>query len=357
MHFTKTLTNIEAAILTEMWPAREVTRTALERALEHSRPTVDKALRSLQDQGLISLEGRSFTARGRPAETFHIRSDAWCILGMDFEMPNVDLVLTDALGGPIEATHFVTERDADDSRKILQDVTASIQEWLGQLPQAGERLSAMGVGLPGYFSEGGLSLAGLNMPAWREVPVRNHFERSFSVPVVVGHDVHFMAVAEIEHRGWNDDVVLYLALRPGFRRGVRIGACLSTHGRPYKGAHGNGGALYRAIVPPEALQNVTDAERAELIAERTVASLVHLIPMTDPDHIVFHGGEIGALEPLVIERCEALLRKALQGEYIGTMEISPALVRGASGAQRAAIAAIRGILTPSSTEEVTEKGG
>jgi len=312
-------------------------------------------MRTLEEQGFVVREGKSPPPRGRPAETFHIRGEAWSALGIDFEMPDVDVVLINARGERLNSAHFATSREVGDSRDILETASREIRTWLDSVGTS--RPCAVGVGFPGYFSNGELSLAGRNMPDWRQVPVRAHLERTLQVPIFVGHDVHFMALAEVEHRGWDDDVVLYLALRPGLLDGVRVGACLVVRGRPYLGGRGNGGALFRAIVPPEALVGAEQEVRSERIAEQLASSLVHLIPMADPDHVVFHGGPIGSLEPLVISHCERMLRDAFHGEYIGAAEISPALVRGTSGAERAAVAATRELLTQRGLGFVTEKGG
>jgi hypothetical protein len=340
MYFTKKLTELEFALLRALWGARGMTRRDLERTLGLSRPTVEKALRSLQTAGFIDSHAESVAHRGRPAQVFVPKDDAWYSLGMDFELPDVNLVLTDAWGHPLHEKHLRMDDGLADPRAVLDLLALSIRTWLEGIAAAPERLSTIGIGVPGFLADGGVSFIGRELPAWRRVQVGEYMERAFAVPVLVGHDVHFMAMAEASHRDWKDGVVLFLALRPGMGGGIRIGGCLCLDGAPYRGGRGNGGALYQAVVEPEEFTKLTAEDRVKLVADRLVTSLVHIIPMADPDWTVLHAEALEEAESQLVSRCQERLRDAFADQYIGVPEIMPAVVRGASGAQQAAVAAI-----------------
>jgi DNA-binding transcriptional ArsR family regulator len=339
MSFTKNLTDLELNVLRALWLSKGMSRGSLERGLGFSRPTIGKALRSLAEAGLVDSRSKESPQRGRPAEIFEPKADAWFSLGMDFELPEVNLVLTNVWGDAVCEKHLVMAEHLGDPRAVLDRLAESVTAWLAEVPWALERLGTVGIGLPGFLSDGGVSFIGRNLPAWRRVRVGEHLERAFSVPVHLGHDVHFMALAEIAHREWEDFVVLFVALRPGMGGDIRIGACLCVSGKPYCGGRGNGGSLYRAVVESEELLGLSDEAKVEVVAERIVASLVHVIPMADPDWTVLHAEEISHLAPCLIIRCQEALRESFNEEYIGVADVVPAVIRGASGAQQAAVAA------------------
>ncbi|MEW5826048.1 MAG: ROK family protein [Candidatus Bipolaricaulota bacterium] len=260
---------------------------------------------------------------------------------MDFEIPRIKAAVTDARGKELARTDLVLGRDFDEPLALLGRTSAALQSWLGALPYRKREISSVGIGLPGFLRDGMLSLAGQDLPGWRRIPFREHFERVFSAPVHLAHDVHLMALAELEHRGWQQGILLFLALRPALHGGVRAGACLCQDGRPYLGGRGNGGALFHATIPAESLVGLPDDERAAAAARTVVNSLVHVVPLTDPDYIVIHASELGSAEEPFISACEGLLRSALSDEYVGPLGITSAQVRDGDGAAEAARAAMR----------------
>ncbi len=162
--------------------------------------------------------------------------------------------------------------------------------------------------------------------------------------MLIQHDVHLMALAEIEYRGWSQGIVLFVIVRPGLNSDLRIGAAIGMAGRVFVGGHGNGGALYQAVVEAKELEGLSGEARIRQIADRLVASLTHAIPLIDPNHIVIHAEWLGKDERTLIEYCREALEKSMQGEYIGVGELVAATIRGASGAQQAAVSISRQLL-------------
>jgi len=252
-------------------------------------------------------------------------------------------------GNVLSETCFEIRERLNTPRGALVKLADSAKDWLTDLEIPADHVVGLGVGIPGFFVNGRVTFVGRHLPNWRQVPVKSSLESELSLPVLVNHDVHFMALAEIEHREWTDKVVLYLSVCPGLKGDMRIGASLCVHGRIYRGSHGNGGALYRAIVDAEELVDLSEEGRVNLIADRLKSSLVHVIPLVDPDWVIVHAESLGALEAPLVQRCREDLEVALQGEYVGMTEVTSAAVRGASGAQQAAVAVIRELLRPEGT--------
>jgi predicted transcriptional regulator len=347
MDFQKSFTNTQLGILRVLWEEQRVTRRDLENLLDISRPTLDKAIKPLMAQDLIVADATTTSElRGRPASVFRLRDRAWLTIGMDFELPDVTIVLTDVHGAVVHETSFQVLEDLDEPSFVLRRVVEVIRLWLKGLGLSVADLGGMGIGLPGFFTQGGVSFVGRNLPAWKEVRVREYLEAQLSLPILMLHDVHCMAQAEVDHRSWTDRVVLFLSVRPGLKQDLRIGASLCIDGKAYLGGRGNGGALYRAVVEGDKLAGLSEQEAIEYIARRMASSLLHIIPLTDPEWVVIHAECLGDKESRLIESCQHELRQMFQGEYVGFSEIVSAASRERTGAQQAALAAIQSLLPP-----------
>lgn len=358
MYFTKLGTKTEITTLASLWTHGGMTRRTLGTELGISRPTVERALQSLMDKDLIASSEPQQADRGRPAAVFQVREDAWLTLGMDFELPEVNLVLANTVGQILRHKQFEVRQHLNDPRHVLDRLADTILAWLDDSAGSVEHIAGLGIGLPGFLIPNGVSFVGRNLPNWEQVPVKECLEERLHLPVLIQHDVHLMALAEIEYRGWSSGIVLFVIVRPGLNDDLRIGAAIGMAGRIYAGGHGNGGALYQAVVEADTLNGLAGEARIRHIADRLAESLTHAIPLIDPNHIIIHAECLGEDERALIEYCREALDKSMYGEYIGVGEIAAAAIRGASGAQQAAISVSRHLLLqPVSIMGKSERGG
>jgi len=332
-----------AAVLQALWWSEGLTRRELTSMLGLSRPTVDKAIKELLALDLITPLGRRPSGGGRPALSFMLNATARLVLGVDLELPHLDVILADLRGLPVKTKRTKLTGDLSDPLATLSRLADLLRAWTEEAGHPWGQVAGVGVGVPGFIVDGLVSILGRNLPTWLRVPAQKVLEERLGVPVQVNHDVHFMALAEAQRGGWNSRVLLYLALRPGLRGDMRLGASLLLHGEIYPGAHGNGATLYRAFVGPEELEGLAGEALAERLAERLTSSLVHAVTLFDPDRVVIQAEALGDLEPLFLERCRRHLEQALAGEFVGPVEVVPARVRGPSGAQGAAIGVVQGL--------------
>lgn len=105
-------------------------------------------------------------------------------------------------------------------------------------------VGAVGIGCGGPLdSEGGVLLAPLHLPGWRDVPVVHLAQEAFDRPAALENDA--TAAAAGEHRfgaGAGTRHMVYLTLSTGVGGGVIV------DGRLYRGAMGNGGELGHVTV-------------------------------------------------------------------------------------------------------------
>lgn len=129
-------------------------------------------------------------------------------------------------GGEILRRHEFPSADPEVAQR-------NFVEWGKKLVQQVEnaRLIGCGIAAPGTMSSSrGLVLEPPNMPAWRNVPVRDWIAEAFQVPVGMENDANAAAIAEWlwgHHR--KVDNLIYLTC------GTGMGAGLILDGRLYRG--------------------------------------------------------------------------------------------------------------------------
>ncbi len=147
-------------------------------------------------------------------------------------------------GGEVVARGSVpTPRDA--GAEALWDRVASLVRDVASSGELGEP-AVCGVGCGGPMAPGGETVSPLNIPAWRDFPLRSRLRDLLGLPVHVDNDAKALALGE----GW-----------VGAARGVRdylamvvstgVGGGIVLDGRLLDGAGGNAGHIGHVIVVPD----------------------------------------------------------------------------------------------------------
>ena len=347
--------NTVLSLLRELWTSDGATRRELELALNLSRPTVDKALAELVRRGLISPVGTRSHRGGRPATVFRLNGTVCSVVGVDLELPQLSCVLSDLWGNPLHHLTLTLPDGSADPFLLLREVGEQLAGWLEALGVPWPRVAGVGVAVPAFVTDGVASFAGATMPSWRGVAVQDTLEKEIPSRVHVDRDTHLMALAEARALEWTDGTLLYIALRPGLHGDVRFGASLLVGGRPYRGAHGHGGSLYRAFVAGEELEGRGREERLALLVEKAVEFLVHALTLADPGRVIFHAELLGEDEEAFLSACRRRLREALGGEFPQQHTVALALERGPTAALGAAVSVLQHLRD--NPESLWEQGG
>jgi DNA-binding transcriptional ArsR family regulator len=304
----------EGAVLQTLLARGEATRGELTSALGLSRPTVERALRTLTHTGLVREVGPRPSLGGRPAMAYSLHPQARLIAGVDLELPWVNLLLSDLLGTPIAQHRFRLTTTPHHPAATLASLAEELSGWTEGLGYPWHKVAAVGIGVPGPVVRGEVSVLGPTLPTWLRVPAQEMLARELQTLVYVSHDVHLMALAEGETGGWGEEILLFLALRPGLVGDVRFGASVLIQGEPYWGAHGNGGGLYRAFVPAEELAELPPNQRAVYLAKRLVERVLPAVIFVDPHRVIVEAGCLGKLADKFLHHFQHHLRASLRGE-------------------------------------------
>ena len=126
-----------------------------------------------------------------------------------------------------------------------------------------------GVGVGGPMSPGGETVSPLNIPAWREFPLRDRLEARCGVPTFVDNDAKALALGE----GWQgaargESNFIAMVVSTG------VGGGIVLDGRLLDGAAGNAGHIGHVVVEPEG-RELPDHVRGTLEAEVSGTAIRH----------------------------------------------------------------------------------
>jgi glucokinase len=105
---------------------------------------------------------------------------------------------------------------------------------------------AIGVGCGGPMQPGGETVSPLNIPAWRDFPLRARLEQHYGLPVYIDNDAKALALAE-GRLGAARGVANYIAMVVS----TGVGGGIVLDGRLLDGATGNAGHIGHVIVEPD----------------------------------------------------------------------------------------------------------
>lgn len=227
-----------ALYLRDVGPA---TVNELSRSLEISRTSVENAVSSLSNSGMvIDAPVVNGGGAGRPARRYFFHAEAGTIVGVDIGVASVRVVLAD-LAGRVVAQHTYPGVAAhSDGAAKLAAVIGEVRQTLTSASIPASRVRAIGVSLPGIVDDSGRVTMSVVIPEWSGIDIGSQLRQAFGCPVAVDNGVRLAAVAE-HHLGVAQlvDDVIYLSV------GNRIAMGLILGGRPRRGIHNAAGDIGR----------------------------------------------------------------------------------------------------------------
>ena len=156
--------------------------------------------------------------------------------------------------GELAVSRFAATADAKDGEELfarLCDLAEDVmREWL---PHASPIV--VGVGCGGPMRDGNRLVSPLNIPVWRDFPLRERLGEQFSLPVAVENDAKALALGE----GWvgaAKGVTNYIAMVVS----TGIGGGIVLENRLLHGADSNAGHIGHVFVEPNGRADAAGAE-------------------------------------------------------------------------------------------------
>jgi glucokinase-like ROK family protein len=212
-----------------------LSRAQLADRLEVPRPRLLAELERLIAVGYAAEAGPAASRGGRRSTLVELNPDLR-FAAIDLGATSVDIEVTNGRLEPIAAY-----QEPADIRSGPKAILHQVDELLAkaQVEGAYERLTAVGIGVPGPVSfRDGVPVSPPIMPGWDRFPVREYFTREYGCPAVVDNDVNIMAIGE-RHGGVAHSVNDFLFIKIG--TGIGCGIYLS--GDVYRGTDGCAGDI------------------------------------------------------------------------------------------------------------------
>ena len=175
-------------------------------------------------------------------------------VGIDFGGTSVKCGVVDG-ADVIDTADRLQTKDYQDAPSLIDAMAATVEGLREKHPG----IAAVGIGMPGFVDfESGLIHNLSNVPGWKQIHLRDEFQKRVDLPCQVENDANAMTYAEWKlgaAKGCNHVVALTLGTGVGggivshglFIRGSRSAAGelgqVSIHYEGRKGAYGNLGAL------------------------------------------------------------------------------------------------------------------
>lgn len=158
------------------------------------------------------------------------------MVGLDLGGTKIAAAVVDAGGKLYSSVRLPTP--ASGVKRDLAAMFDAVHAAVGGAGLGLDAIPAIGVGVPGAFDPQTETVWAPNLPGWRKVPLKRHFQRMLGRPVWVEGDRNVQALAEV-WLGPDRSVIRNLIF---LTVGTGIGAGLIVDGRPITGAHGVAGA-------------------------------------------------------------------------------------------------------------------
>lgn len=233
-----TKTHNSLLVLRAIYDCGEISRADLARLTGLTRATISDVVADLMRKGLVEEVGSGPATVGRTPILLSIVADARQLIGIDIANSELRGALVN-LRGEIQHQVILPLQDRDGDA-VLALVYTALDELVGQ---AARPLLGIGIGTPGLIdSAGGIVRRAVNL-GWHDLPLRDHLQARYSLPVYVANDSHLAALAEYTF-GPGNHAEHIVVLKVG--RG--IGAGIVLNGQLFPGEAGAAGEIGHMVV-------------------------------------------------------------------------------------------------------------
>jgi len=229
----------ELSILQLIHSGANNSRLELARLADLSPSSITAIVQRLIAKGLVVESEPTTSQMGRRPIPLQVRRDAAYLLGVDLGSFFLRIVITDINGEIIYRSQARTDMKVG-RQHVLEKTFLSIHQAIREsnLPQ--KSIKGIGIGHSGVIdSEAGVVLSYPRpgqMEEWKNVPLRDIFEKEFSLPCLLEDSVRTSTVAE-KCFGAARELSDFLYIDGG----MGIGAGIFLDGKIYRGAGGRAG--------------------------------------------------------------------------------------------------------------------
>jgi len=345
-----------------------------------SRPTIDSILSEFLEKKLIYENGFKLSSnKGRKPILYRFNKTAKYVVGVDFEIPELNIVLCNLNGDPLAKESIDLPMKEDKSEFIIEFVGAKINGLIEKAHIQLKNVIGIGFGTPDFLKNGTLTIFSRDLPNWNKIPVRDILENKLKVPVTLDNDVNLMMLAERTYGGHKDKNLIYVALRRGTKGEIKVGSGILNNGEVLWGAHRNAGWLGHIILNLQKVKckcgNVGCLEailndclssslphndkkrfnnrsirkisrkKFEVVKDYLIVAIFNLIVLFDPEKVIINAEILGDYEESFIEYCRERIKVDLCKKFERKIVIEKARDRDFTCAKGAALLVLQKVFS------------
>lgn len=233
------------AVVRALFATGPLDRADLVRTTGLSRPSVSAAVADLLDAGIVEEVAEAPAGRGRPSKRVRLSTRRAHGIGIELGRRHVAVAIADATGAVVASDTV----DADPASSLAARADAALHLTASIASAHAIDLGGVhrvAVGTPGpRFAAAGRTAADFNLARLERerASVAAVVADRFAVPVEIGNNTRYTALAEARRRGRGIDLV-YLRVDEG------VGGGIVLHGEPVTGTLGAAGEMGHVSVDP-----------------------------------------------------------------------------------------------------------
>ena len=242
-----------------------MSRAAIARRCQVSKPTVSSIVQTLLEAELVLEQGRDPSPNGRPGRLLAFNARAGYVIGIDVGGTTTRAVLADLQGQVVGALRVATERGP---APALVAQLGAVAHDLAARGGATGRVANVVICTPGVVDRARRRIAiAPNLPALETDGFLDRLDATFGVPLLLLNDVNAATLGEL-HRGAGAGLrdLVYLNVGTGLGLGLVIGGSL------HHGVAGRAGEFGLVPYPPGLASTLEEALSGEGLRRRHLAA-------------------------------------------------------------------------------------
>jgi N-acetylglucosamine repressor len=238
-----------SALLRDLWYNPRLSKASLAHRNGLTKATVSVICSDLAGLNLTREVGQDKTGIGRPGNLLELNPEARGAVGVEISTNYIAASLLDFGGNPVWK-HAVPTAPGSSQAAVLSLGEALIIDAIAQAKQRDLPLLGVGVSLPGAVDTEQATVIDSPALGWRNVALRELWERRFAFSVRVENKARAAALAE-SMRGAAQGAQNFIYLTIGTDVHASVDTAVMINGELFRGAHGLGVDAGHLILDPE----------------------------------------------------------------------------------------------------------
>jgi len=231
-----------ALVLNTLRKNKTVSRAEIARITGLQKATISNLVKELLDKEFVIELGVQVSQNqvGRPSSSLALNPEAGYIIGAEIGVDYIIVVATDFAANICEQHQENTRGYLAPQEEILNRTIQIIKDIHERIAKHNRPIFGIGLGVPGLVNvHTGTLLFAPNL-GWRDIPLCNLMEQTFTLPVYVDNEANLAALGETYFgAGQGSDFVLYIVTGIGLGGGIVIDGKLLTGGAGFSGEFGH----------------------------------------------------------------------------------------------------------------------